>query len=77
MRRQLDALPAASNRPGLAAGALAMARILDNPLAVPQQPAAAGQLFSILNALSKGSHHRGKLAVVKAMTETENNTKTV
>jgi len=68
VRRQLNTLPGATDRPGLAAGALAMARILDNPLAVPQQPAAAGQLFSILATLGKGSHRRGQLAVVKAMT---------
>jgi hypothetical protein len=54
VRRGLDALPGATERPGLAAGALAMVRILDNPLAVPQQPAAAGQLFSILAMLGKG-----------------------
>jgi hypothetical protein len=33
-----------------------------------QQPAAAGQLFAVLAMLGKGSHRRGKLAVVKAMT---------
>jgi hypothetical protein len=48
-----------------------MARILDNPLAVRKQPAAAGQLFAILATLGKGSHRRGKLAVVKAMTASE------
>jgi hypothetical protein len=43
----LDALPGAAERPGLAAGALAMAKILDNPLAVPQQP--GGSRAVVLN----------------------------
>jgi hypothetical protein len=53
-------------RPGLAAAALA--RLLDNTLALPQHPAAAGRLVEILGRLSKGAQRRGKLFAVKALT---------
>ena len=59
---------AAEARPGLAQIALALARIMDNPRAVGQQPAAARQLVAILGMLSKSTQRRGKLAVVKSMT---------
>lgn len=56
-------------RPGLAAGALAMAKILDDPCAVPQHPAAAGRLFDVLDELHRCAPRRGgKLAVVRRMT---------
>jgi hypothetical protein len=55
---------AAQVRPGLAATALALARIMDNPRAVSQQPA----LAAILGTLSKPTQRHGKLAVVKSMT---------
>ncbi len=55
-------------RPGLAATALALARIMDNPRAVSPQPTAARQLAVILGTLSKPTQPRGKLAVVKSMT---------
>jgi hypothetical protein len=58
---------AAEARPGLASAALALARIMDNPRAVATQPAAARQLVVILDQLSKGTHRRGRLAVVRAM----------
>jgi hypothetical protein len=58
----------AHHRPGLAAAALALARILDNPKALSTQPAAARQLVAILGTLSKRTQRRGKLAVVKSMT---------
>ena len=56
-------------RPGLAQTALTLARILDNPRAVSSQPAAARQLVVILSMLSRRSHRRAKLGVVKSMTE--------
>ena len=56
-------------RPGLAQTALTLARILDNPRAVSSQPAAARQLVAILSMLSRRSHRRAKLEVVKSMTE--------
>ena len=47
-----------------------MARILDNPLALAQQPSAAARLTAILEDLRKGSaRRRGRLASVQAMTK--------
>jgi hypothetical protein len=60
----------AHHRPGLDAAALALARVLDNPKAVSTQPAAAKVLAQMLDKLrSLPGAHRGKLAVVRAMTE--------
>ena len=61
---------AAEVRPGLAAAALALARLLDNPKAVNQQPAAAKTLASLLDKLwsVSASGCRGNLALVKSMT---------
>lgn len=56
-------------RPGLAATALALARILDNPKAVSTQPAAAAALMNVLGALRKGAAGaKPKLATVRQMT---------
>ncbi|HSS23876.1 MAG TPA: hypothetical protein VLL82_05625 [Mycobacterium sp.] len=62
---------AAEIRPGLAQAALALARILDNPRAVNQQPAAAKALAGLLDKLRSASAHgrRGGLALVRAMAE--------
>jgi hypothetical protein len=62
---------AAEARPGLAQAALAMARILDNPRAVNQQPAAAKVLAALLDKLHSASarDRRGGLAPVRTMTE--------
>lgn len=62
---------AAGARPGLAQVALAMARILDNPKAVAQQPAAAKVLAGLLEKVRSASARgrRGHLAVVRTMTE--------
>jgi hypothetical protein len=61
-------------RPGLAQAALALARILDNPKAVNQQPAAAKTLASLLDKLrtAGAQRRRGNLAVVRALTEKGN-----
>jgi hypothetical protein len=61
---------AAEARPGLAQAALAIARLLDNPKAVNQQPAAAKVLAALLETLHSTSARgrRGNLAVVKSMT---------
>lgn len=57
-------------RPGLAAGAVSMARILDNPLAVGSQPAACRQLMALLGELHKCAVPRhGRLAAVQKMTQ--------
>ena len=60
---------AAEARPGLAQVALAMARLLDNPKAVNQQPAAAKVLAAMLEKLhSASARRRGGLALVRTMT---------
>ena len=60
----------AQARPGLAAAALAVARILDNPRAINQQPAAAKVLISMLEKLRSASPAgRRGLAVVREMTK--------
>ena len=68
---ELASLTSAETRKGAAQAALAMARILDNPAAISQQPAAAAKLTAILEELRKGSARRkGRLASVQAMTRT-------
>ena len=61
---------AAEARPGLAQAALAMARILDNPKAVNQQPHAAKVLAALLEKLHSTSARgrRGGLSLVRDMT---------
>ena len=61
---------ASEARPGLAQAALALARILDNPKAVNQQPSAAKVLGALLENLRSASARgrRGNLAVVRTMT---------
>ncbi|HWY00533.1 MAG TPA: hypothetical protein VNY55_11810 [Mycobacterium sp.] len=59
----------AEARPGLAQIALSLAKILDNPRAVNQQPAAAAKLADILDRLRMGADaRRSKLASVRQMT---------
>ncbi|OBI90028.1 hypothetical protein A5661_03270 [Mycobacterium asiaticum] len=72
MKAELAGNIMAAQRPGLVAIALAMARIMDNPHAIPQQPAAAGRLIELLGKLSKGQPLRGRLAAVQAMTTSAN-----
>ena len=67
MQVELDALGSHS-RPGLAAAALSLARVLDNPRAVSTHPAAAKVLTPLLDKLHRASRpRRGNLAVVRAM----------
>jgi hypothetical protein len=60
---------AAEARPGLAQAALAMARVLGNPKALNQQPAAAKVLAGLLERLRASSvrGRRGGPALVRAM----------
>lgn len=62
---------AAEVRAGLAATALALARIMDNPRAVNQKPAAAKVLAALLDKLHSASPagRRDRLSLVKSMTE--------
>jgi hypothetical protein len=61
---------AAESRPGLGQIALALARLMDNPKAINQQPAAAKVLAAMLEKLHSASARgrRGNLSVVKSMT---------
>jgi hypothetical protein len=63
--------PGAQARPGLAQAALAMARLMDNPRAVNQQPAAAKVLATLLEKLHSASARgrRGSLSVVREMSD--------
>ena len=59
-------------RPGLAAAALSLAAVLDNPRATSSKPAAAGALVNILNQLRKSAKGaKSRLASVRAMTFTD------
>ncbi len=62
---------AAEVRPGLAQAALCLARLMDNPKAVSQQPAAAKVLVMLLDNLRSGAMRGpgGRLAVVRTMAE--------
>ena len=74
---ELATLTSAETRKGAAQAALAMARILDNPGALTQQPAAAARLTTILEDLRKGSARRkGRLASVQQMTRAATGTGT-
>jgi hypothetical protein len=67
---QLEIANLVSPRPGLAAAAIAMAEILDNPKATSTKPAAANQLMRVMEMLRKSSEgaRRGRLASVKSLT---------
>jgi hypothetical protein len=60
----------------LAAAAVALAQILDNPKAVSTQPAAAKVLATLLEQLRSASARgrRGNLAVVRAMSSSGSGT---
>ena len=68
VQTQIDDLGIQDERPALCAIALAMARILDNPVALPQHPAAAGRLVETMGHLSKVARPHGRLASVQRMT---------
>lgn len=70
VKLELDGLGdlTAAERPGQAAQAIAMARILDNPAATPQHPSAAGQLRAALLALHEAAQAaRAKTGRVHAL----------
>lgn len=64
---ELTGMPAVDTRQGLYQAALALARILDNPLTVAQHPSAAKQLGDFLTQLRKGAERQGRLAAVRQM----------
>lgn len=63
---ELGRLSGAANRPGLAASALRLAELLDDPTAAPQKPAAARALRELLDELAQGARVGGKLAELRA-----------
>jgi hypothetical protein len=68
VQAELATLGSLVGRQGLAAAAVAMARILDHPGAVTTQPAAARQLMSLLDVLHReAAPRRGRLAAVQKM----------
>lgn len=67
VRAQIECLGGAE-RPGLAAVAVALARVLDNPTAVPQHPSAAHRLSEVLDRLGKSQPRRGRLSAVRGLT---------
>jgi hypothetical protein len=69
VQEEISGLVLAALRPGLVAGALAMARVLD-AAAVNAKPQAAKVLVGVLDTLHKGSAQgrRGSLSLVKSMT---------
>jgi hypothetical protein len=67
---EIAGLASAEARPGLAAIAVAMARLLDNPKARSTQPSAAKVLVTVMDTLHKSvPDRRGNLALVKSMTK--------
>jgi hypothetical protein len=72
---EITGLAQAEARPGLAQAALALARIMDNPKAISQQPAASKSLAEILDKLRKGADARkSRLASVRSMTAVKSST---
>lgn len=66
---EVEGLALGSERPALVAVALNLARLLDNPRAFAQAPAAAGKLTMVLDSLRKGGESgRSRLAAVRSMT---------
>lgn len=66
VRAELAAIGSTEASPGLVAAAFAMARILDDPKAAPQQPAAAGKLLEILEQIrARTPRVGGKLAAMR------------
>jgi hypothetical protein len=68
---QAEIYGVADARPGLVQVALALARILDDPNAVNQQPAAAKTLTAILDKLQQAgaAARRGGLALLREMSK--------
>jgi hypothetical protein len=66
---EIGSLSTTDSRPGLVEVAIALAKVLDSPLAIAQHPSAAHRLSEALDKLRKGADSRaGKLAAVRQMT---------
>jgi hypothetical protein len=67
VKAELDGMPEAERRPGLAAAAMSMAKLLDDPASAPQAPAAARVLRDLLDVLREpGGLRTGALARLRA-----------
>ena len=65
---EIGELSTAASRQGLVEIAIALARVLDSPLAIAQHPSAAHRLSETLDKLRKGADGRsGRLAAVRQM----------
>ena len=68
---EIEQLSTTASRQGLVEIAIALARVLDSPLAIAQHPSAAHRLSETLDKLRKGADSRkGRLASVRSMTRT-------
>lgn len=66
---EIGSLSTVANRQGLVEIALALAKVLDSPLAIAQHPSAAHRLSETLDKLRKGADGKtGRLAAVRSMT---------
>ena len=66
--REIEGLAGVDTKPGLVAAAMAMARLLDNPVAIAQHPTAVARLMDVMTDLRKGGKKdRGKLAAARDM----------
>ena len=69
---EIGSLSTTGSRQGLVEIAIALARVLDSPLAIAQHPSAAHRLSETLDKLRKGADSKtGKLAAVRQMTRTK------
>lgn len=69
VRKEIEKLPdRGQGRPGLAATAVRLGELLDDPTAAPQHPAAAGRLRELLAEMRQGQAATGnsKLAQLRA-----------
>ena len=73
IRAQLAQAIIAGGRPGLVAIAIRLGQLLDRDDAIPQHSAAAHRLSEVLDMLAKSSTARGRLSVVRSMTDKKKN----
>jgi hypothetical protein len=65
---EIEGLSTSASRQGLVEIAMALARVLDSPLAIAQHPSAAHRLSETLDKIRKGSEMgKSKLAAVRSM----------
>ena len=66
---EIEGLQLTSDRPGLAAMAVSLAQLMDDPMSKGKRPDAAAKLEQLLEKLHKGADvKKSRLATVRAMT---------